>query len=538
MLRLFRRTSLYGSLLLGVSLALSANSASHAESLIRRGIVGEPNAFDPAKASLWHEYYLMKDMFEGLVIYDNKGNIAPGVAQSWEADADGSVYTFKLRDNAKWSDGTPVTAHDFAYSWKRKVNPETASMDPRLLYPVKNAQKISKGEMKPDDLGVAALDDLTLQVTLEGPTPYFIENVAHGTMLPVNKANVEAHGEKFARPGVMVSNGPFTLHEHVPNDHITLVKNDKYWDADNVHLDKVEFVPTLDQAASVRRYEAKELDMLTGVPTSELPRLKEAFKEQVNIAPSLTVEYYVFDTRQKPFDDKNLRRALSMVIDRDFIVDEIFSGAGTPAYSMIAPGIASYGEPSKVDFAGQSMVDREDKALELIAEAGYGPNGKPLEITIRYNTNATNEQVATAIAGMWNEAFGIDVKLHNLDLASHYGHLQSGGEFQVARASRTPEYADAVATLSLDISTQKTYNYGRFNSPDYDDLIGRSHTELDAAARSKLLHDAESILMESQVIMPLVNTANIWLVSPKVSGFENNPLNEHPSKYLSVRKEY
>ncbi|MBV2143790.1 peptide ABC transporter substrate-binding protein [Falsochrobactrum sp. TDYN1] len=530
-----RKPALFGLLMLGTSLAISANSASYAETLIRRGIIGEPNAFDPVKASLWHEYYLMKDMFEGLVTYNDKGEIAPGVAQSWEVNADGTVYTFKLRDTAKWSDGTPVTAHDFVYSWQREVNPATAAMDPRLLYPIKNAKPINKGEMKPDQLGVAALDDQTLEVTLEGPAPYFLELAAHGTMLPVNKANIDALGDQFARPGVMVSNGPFILQEHVPNDHITLIKNENYWDANNVKLDKVEFIPTLDQAASVRRYEAGELDMLSGVPTSELQRLKDIFKEQVNVFPSLTVEYYVFDTRQKPFDDKNLRRALSMVVDRDFIADEIFSGAATPSYSMMAPGIPSYGKPSDVDFANLSMIDREDKAQLLMKEAGYGPEGKPLEITIRYNTNVANEQVATAIANMWKEAFGINVKLHNLDLASHYGYLQQGGEFQVARASRTPEYADAVATLSLDLSTQKTYNYGRFNSPEYDDLLARSYKELNPQARSKLLHDAESILMESQTIMPLVNTTHIWLVSPKVDGFHSNALNEHPSKYLSVK---
>ncbi|GAA2881168.1 oligopeptide transport system substrate-binding protein [Aminobacter niigataensis] len=524
----------FGLALLISCSALLAGASAQAESVLRRGIVGEPNAFDPAKASLWHEYYLMKDIFEGLVSYDSTGKIVPGVAESWSTSPDDTVYTFKLRPDAKWSDGTAVTAHDFVYSLRRELDPATAAMDPRLQFPIKNARAINKGEMPADQLGVRAIDDHNLEITLERPTPYYINLAAHGTALPVNRANIEKDGSKFARPGTLVSNGPFKLVEHVSNDHITLAKNEAYWDAKNVKLDKVIFTPLVDQAASVRRFEAREIDMITGFPAAELGRLRKAFGDEVRVSPSLTVEYYVFDTRQPPFDDIRLRRALSMVIDRDFLAKEIFYDSAKPSYSMMAPGIPAYGAPSKVDFADLSMIDREDMALELMKEAGYGPGGKPLDITIRYSTSATNEQAATAIASMWKEAFGFNVTLHNLDLASHYGYLQQGGEFQVARASRTPEYADAEATLSLDLSSQKTYNYGRYNNPEYDALLARSYTEADPSVRSATLHKAESLLMHDQVIMPLLNIGNLWMVASKVEGFHDNALNEHPSKYLSV----
>lgn len=520
--------------LLLLCFALTAGVSAQAEQVLRRGIPGEPNSLDPAKASLWLEYYLMKDIYEGLVSYDGAGKIVPGVAESWSASADGTVYTFKLRPDAKWSDGTPVTAEDFFYSFRRLVDPATGAMDPRLQYPIKNARPISKGEKPVDQLGVRVVDARTLEITLERPTPYFLDLMANGTALPVNRANVEKTGGQFARPGVLVSNGAFKLVGHVANDSVTLEKNPAYWNAANVKLDKVVYIPFVDQAASVRRFEAREVDMLFTFPASDLPRLRKAYGDQVRVAPGLTVEYYVFDTRRPPFDDVRVRRALSMVIDRDFLAQEIFQGTARPSYSMLAPGMASYGDTSKVDFADWSQIDREDAAAKLIKEAGYGAGGKPLDITIRYNTSPTNERAATAIAHMWKQAFGANVRLHNLDLASHYAYLQQGGEFQVARGSRTAEYADAEAVLSLDISTSKTFNYAKYNNPEYDALVARSYTEADPATRSATLHRAEALLMRDQPTMPLLNMANLWLVSSRIKGYQDNALNEHPSRFLSL----
>ena len=532
--RLARVPAKLGLVALLVAGMLLSGTAAWAESLLRRGIPGEPNSLDPAKGSLFLEYYLMKELYEGLVIYDAAGKIAPGVAQSWSISPDGSVYTFKLRGNAKWSDGSPVTAEDFVFSLRRLEDPKTAAMYPRIQFPIKNARKFNSGEISVDQLGVRAIDATTLEITLERPTPYFLELMAHGTALPVNRASVEKNGTNFSQPGIMVSNGAFRLVGHVANDTITMEKNDAYWDAANVKLDKVVYTPFVNTSAAVRRFEAGEMDMVFSFPASDLKRLRQTYGSEVHVSPGLGTEYYAFDTQVQPFDDVRVRRALSMVIDRDFLAQETYNGSATSSYSMLAPGIASYGKPTGADFADLSQLDREDMAAKLMKDAGYGVGGKLLNITIRYNTDPTNERAATAIADMWKRAFGANVSLNNLDLASHYAYLQQGGKFDVARGSRTAEYADAENVLALDVSTNKTYNYAKYNSPEFDALLAKSYTEGDAAVRSATLHQAEAIQMHDQPEIPLVTLGNLWLISSHVKGYQDNSVNEHLSKFLSV----
>ncbi|MBN8932155.1 MAG: peptide ABC transporter substrate-binding protein, partial [Rhizobium pusense] len=342
------------ALLLGASSAL-------AETVLHRGNAGEPQTLDQAQTSINIEAFIVKDLYEGLTIYDATGKIIPGTAESWTLSDDGTVYTFKLRADAKWSDGTPVT--------------------------IKNAEKINKGETPVDQLGVKAVDDKTLEITLERPTPFFLELLAHQTALPISKASYEKNGADFVKPGVMVSNCAYKLEAHVPNDSLTVVKNTNFWDAANTKIDKVIFYPVDDQAASVRRFEAKEMDLAYNFSADQIDRLRKSYGDQVHVSPTLATYYYTFDTREAPYDDVRVRRALSMAVDRDFLAKEIYSGSQVPAYSMVPPGMDSYGEPAKADFATLSQLDREDEALKLMKEAGYGEGGKPLSIEIRYNTN-------------------------------------------------------------------------------------------------------------------------------------------------------
>ncbi|WP_420963552.1 peptide ABC transporter substrate-binding protein [Brucella sp. IR073] len=522
-----RTAVLLGSLLLGASPAL-------AEAVLHRGNAGEPQTLDQAHTSIDVESFILNDLYEGLVVYDAGGKVVPGVAESWTVSDDGTVYTFKLRPNAKWSDGSPVTAEDFVFSLRRIEDPKTASGYANILYPIKNAQKVNKGEMPADQLGVKALDDRTLEITLEQPTPFFLELLTHETALPVNKASVEKNGANFVKPGVMVSNGAFKLAAHVPNDSITVVKNPEYWDAADVKLDKVIFYPIDDQAASVRRFEAKEMDIAYNFSADQIERLRKAYGDGVHVSPSLSTYYYTFDTRQEPFNDVRVRRALSMAVDRDFLAKEIYSGSQLPSYSMVPPGMASYGEPSKADFADKPQLDREDEAIKLMKEAGYGEGGKPLNIEIRYNTNPNHERVATAVADMWKNTFGAKVTLNNLDISSHYAYLQEGGKYNVARAGWVADYADAENFLALSTSDNKTFNYSKYSNPDYDALMKKSFEERDPAARSKILHEAEALLMKDQPIAPLMTQADLWLVSSRVKGWQDNAVNSHLSKYLSI----
>lgn len=523
-----RVAAFLGTLMLAASPAL-------AEAVLHRGNSGEPNTLDQSQTSIDIEAFIVKDLYEGLTIYDASAKIVPGAAESWKVSDDGTVYTFKLRDNANWSDGTPVTAEDFAFSYRRVEDPKTAAKYANVLYPIKNAEKINKGELPADQLGVKAVDAKTFEVTLERATPFFLELLAHQTALPVNKASFEKNGTEFVKPGKLVSNGAFKLLEHVPNDHLTLGKNPEYWDAANVKLDKVVFYPLEDMAAAVRRYEARELNLIYDFSADQIERLRKSVGDEVHISPKLGTYYYAFDSRTAPFNDVRVRNALSMAIDRDFLANKIYNGAQLPGYSLVPPGIASYGEPSKPAYAELSQLDREDQAIELMTEAGYGgKDGKPLNIEIRYNTSANHERVATAVADMWKKTFGANTTLVNLDVSSHYAYLQEGGKFNVARAGWIADYADAETFLALNMSTNKTFNYGYYSNPEYDALMKKSYDERDPEARSKILHQAEALLSRDTPVAALMTSANLWLVSNKIKGWVDNAPNEHLSKYLSL----
>ncbi|WP_429929827.1 peptide ABC transporter substrate-binding protein [Agrobacterium vitis] len=520
---------LAGSLLFGASSAL-------AEAVLNRGNSGEPKSLDPAHISINIEGFIIHDLFEGLTIHDANGKIVPGAAESWKVSDDGTVYTFKIRDNAKWSDGSPVTAEDFQFAMRRLEDPKNAAEYANLLYPIKNAEAVNTGKAPVDQLGIKVIDAKTLEITLERSTPYFLQLMAHYTALPISKSNFEKFGDQFVKPGNMVNNGAFKLESHVPNDKLVVAKNDQYWDAKNVKLDKVVFYPIEDDAAAVRRYEAGELDIVFNFSADQLKRLRTAFNSQVHVSAGLSTYYYTFDMRQEPMSDVRVRRALSMAVDRDFLSSEIYSGAQLPLYSMVPPGMEGYEKPAVPDFASLSQIDREDKAVELMKEAGYGQGGKPLNLEIRYNTNTNHERVATAIADMWKTTFGAKVSLVNLDVASHYSYLKEGGKYSVARAGWGADYADPENFLALTISTNTSFNYSHWNNPEFDALMKKSYDEKDQKARMELMHKAEQILIDQQPLAPLMNLADLWLVSSKVSGWADNAVNEHYSKYLSVSK--
>ncbi len=519
------------------TLAIAADPAL-AQQVLRRGNAAEPQTLDQHHTSIDIERNILKDLYEGLTVFDAAGKVTPGAAESWTASADGTVYTFKIRATAKWSDGSPVTADDFVYSFRRVEDPKTAAGYANILYPIKNAQKINSAKADApvalDTLGVKAVDAKTLEITLERPTPYLTQLLAHQTALPVNKASIDKNGANFVKPGMMVSNGAFMLTEQVANDHITLSKNASYWDAANVKLDRVIFYPTNDIPAAVRRFQAGELDLNYNFPADQRDALKASLgADQVKVAPYLSTYYYVMDARHEPFNNADVRKALSMAIDRDFLSEKIYGNTQLPLYSFVPPGMEGYTAPTP-DFAKMSQLDREDKAKALLKAAGYGPGGKPIKIEIRYNTNTNHQKVATAIADMW-KGLGATVTILNNDTAAHYDFIRQGNTFDVARAGWGADYADPENFLTLALSTNKEFNYGHYNNPKFDDLIAKSYLERDAAKRMKLLQDAEQMLMDEVAVVPLMNTASLWLVSRKVKGFVDNAQNDHMSRYMSLQ---
>ncbi len=315
------------------TLTLSAGvfyAPAFAEVVYNRGSAAEPQSVDPHKTSTVYEANVLRDLFQGLVMQDEKANVIPGAAESWTVSDDGTVYTFKLRKGGVWSDGSPVTADDFVFAFHRLEDPATGAEYASMLYPVKGAEDFNTNKGKAEDMGVKAIDADTLQVTLKAPAPYFLEMLTHQATYPVNKASIDKLGADWIKPGKLVSNGPFTLAEWVPNDHLKLVKNPKFWDAANIKIDVVNFIPTEDRSSAIKRFEAGELDSYDDLPTEQLADLKTKFGDQIRVGPQLGTYYFAIKTDKAPWDNVELRNAISMAIDRDFMAEKVWQNSMLP----------------------------------------------------------------------------------------------------------------------------------------------------------------------------------------------------------------
>ncbi|MBL8905215.1 MAG: peptide ABC transporter substrate-binding protein [Rhizobiales bacterium] len=520
----------YKSWLIGTTMLVMSATGAFAEVVFNRGNSADPESLDPHKTSTVYEANILRDLFSGLTVQDAKAEIIPGAAESWTMSPDGKTYTFKLRADGKWSDGSPVTADDFVFSWRRLVDPATAAEYAYMLSPVVNADAINKGEKKPEELGVKAIDPLTFEVTLNAPTPYFLEMLSHQSTYAVSKANVEKFGADFIKPGNLVSNGAYMLAEFVPNDHVKAVKNPNFYDAANVKIDVVNYIPTEDRSTAMKRFEAGELDSNDDIPTEQLADLKAKFGDQVRIGPYLGTYYYVFKTPKDPWSNAKLRHAISMAIDRDYLAEKVWQNTMIPAYSFVPPGIGGY-ETKTTDYAETSQLDREDAAKKILAELGYGPD-KPLKLEIRYNTSENHKNTAVAIQEQL-KPLGIEVTLLNTDTKTHYAHLENHGDFDVARAGWIADYKDPENFLALCKSGTGN-NYGEYSNREYDDLLAAAAASADPAERMKKLSEAEAIgVARDLCVMPLLYYGFHTVVSDKLKGWEDNVMDVHPTRFLS-----
>jgi oligopeptide transport system substrate-binding protein len=379
-------------------------------------------------------------------------------------------------------------------------------------------------------MGVKAIDAGTLEVTLKAPTPYFLEMLTHQATYPVSKASIEKLGADWVKPGKLVSNGSYTLAEWVPNDHIKLVKNPKFWDAESVKVDVVNYIPTEDRSSAMKRFEAGELDSYDDLPTEQLADLKAKFGDQIRVGPYLGTYYFAIKTDKEPWSNPELRNAVSMAIDRDFIAEKVWQNSMLPGYSMVPPGIAGYA-PATASFAEEAQIDREDKAKEILAKLGYGPD-KPLKMEIRYNTSENHKNTAVAIQEQL-KPLGIEVSLLNTDTKTHYSFLQQKGDYDVARAAWIADYKDPETFLGISRKASGN-NYSSYNSPKFEEAMDKA-----AAAggkpeeRMKDLADAERILMDDAGLIPILYYSYHNIVSPKLKGFDDNVMDVHPSRFIS-----
>ncbi len=455
---------------------------------------------------------VIRDLFEGLLNQDAEGNLVPGVATRWEASDDKMTYTFYLRDNAKWSNGDPVTANDFVYAWRRAADPATASpyswyMD---LMALENVGAILAGEKDPSELGVRAIDDTTLEVSLNTPLPYFAQMVTHATTFPSPQKVIEEFGDDWTKPENIVSNGAYTLAEHVPNERSVRVRNPLYWNDSETVIDKVVALVINDENAALTRFLAGELDR-TEVPTGQYPRLKAEYPDSALSFPRLCNYYYTFnltDSGPEAFQDVRVRQALSYAIDRSVITENVLQGGQIPAFTF-TPGSTAGFEVPDVAFGEMTQEERDAKAVELLAEAGYGPGGKPLEFEMLYNTSEGHKQIATVISQMWKEKLGVNATLANMEWKTF---LEARGQqdFALARGAWCGDYNEASTFLDL-VQSNSGYNDGKFNNAEVDALLADAKT---AENPTPDYTRVEEIIAEEMPIIPIYHYAGVYMMNP------------------------
>ncbi|NOJ08824.1 ABC transporter substrate-binding protein [Vibrio splendidus] len=533
------------ALLLGASLAVAATSTlsiaaevpagtelAKVQELVR-GNGTEVATLDPHKSQGVPESHVIRDLLEGLVNQDGDGNTIPGVAESWET-TDNKTFTFHLRKDAKWSNGDPVTANDFVYSFQRAVDPLTAS--PYAWYmeytKMANAKDIVAGKKDKSELGVKALDDYTLEVTLDTAVPYFVMMMGHTTVKPVHKATVEKFGDQWTKPENFVGNGAFVPNQWVVNERLELVRNENYWDNEHTVLNKVTFLPIENQVAEMNRFLSGELDFTYEVPNEHFRRLQKEYPEDVNIKGNLCTYYYQFNAQKAPFDDVRVRKAMSYAMDRDIVTKAILGQGQKPAY-FLTPEITAGFDPVTPEYGQLSQKERIAEAKRLLEEAGY-TKSNPLEFNLLYNTSENHKKLAVAIASMWKKELGINAKLENQEWKS-YLDSKDTGNFDVARAGWCGDYNEASSFLTLMVS-QNTTAGQHYKSADYDKIIDKALSSTSEEERTKLYIEAEKLLAKDMPIAPVYQYVTTRLVSPQLGGYpEGNAEDKIYSKDLYIK---
>jgi oligopeptide transport system substrate-binding protein len=514
--------------------ATMLSTSAFAQITFQRGNDSDPETMDVQKGSTIAEAHLSRDLWEGLMIHNAKGEVVYGVAASHSESQDGTVFTFKLRPNAKWSNGDDFKASDYVFAFRRIINPDTGAKYANILFPIRNAEKINKkqGDIRLEDLGVKAIDDKTLEITLERPTPYFLELLTHQTGYPVHAASIVKHGADYVKPENWVSNGAYVFKEWTPNSHMRFEKNPNFHDAANVQIERIMVYPTPDYAAASRRFMAGELHFTTDIPADQVKFLKERLGDQVKISPYLGTYYLAFNMAKKPFDDVRVRTALSMVIDREFIADQIWGGTMVAAYGFVPPGIGNYGKPAVPAWEAKSPIDREDEAKKLLAAAGFGP-GKPLKVEIRYNTTDNNRRTVVAVADQWKQV-GVETTFINTDARTHFAHLRERGDFDVARAGWIGDYSDPQNFLFLLQKDNVGFNYARYDNPEFDALMKQAENETDLKKRAAIMLKADEIMQRDQPYASVLFYSTKNLVSSKLKGFSSNLRGAYATRFYRL----
>ena len=511
------------TLLLLLALTVISACGDSAESgaspvVLNRGIVVDPETLDAHKARTNQAADVLRDIGEGLVSYSANGELVAGVAETWMVSDDGLTYRFDLRHKARWSNGDPVTAGDFVFAFERLADPDTAAFYAQLL-----------GDIS----GVEATDDWTLLIQLERPTPYLVNLLTHPATFPMHAGSLAEHGDRFARPGNLMSNGAYQLTEWVPGSVLTLKRNPYYWNDANTSIDEVRHHVITQDATELARYRAGEIDITGTLPPDNFKQLKKELGDQLHVSPRLGVYYYGYNLSKPMFKDSpELRQALSMAIDRELLVEKIVGRGESPAYSWVPPGVDNY-SPMKFSYAELTQEERNQIARSLYKEAGYSDEN-PLQFELRYNTSDTQRRIALAIQSMWQDVLGAEATLVNEEFQVLLANIQEKDITEVFRLAWTGEYNDASTFLNVLQSDNSTNSPG-YKSEEYDSLLQRASSQADPDDRRLYLEEAERAMLADHPAIPIYFYVSKHLVSPRVEGWGDNVLDYHYSQHLSLK---
>ena len=497
---------------------------------IHRGNSTEPESLDPQIIKSLAEANISRDIFEGLTAEASNGAIIPGVAEKWETSKDQTKWTFFIRKNAKWSNGEPVTANDFVYSFRRALDPKTAAAHSFLLRPILNADKIVKGEEKDiSKLGITAINDHTLEIQLEHPIQYLLRLLANHVAYPIHQKTVEAHKNKWTRPENIICNGPYIPTEWVPQSHIKIILNENYWDKDQVKVKTIFYYPTEDRHAELKRFISGEIHTTESIPQDQIEWIEKNMTGSFRNTPFPGIVFYGFNMTIEPFKSNHkLRQALALAIDRNLIADKIIKLSATAAKSWIPDGMETY-QPQGF-YTKTSQEERERKAIELYKEAGFSET-TPLKVEILFNTNDAAKNLSIAIAGMWKKVLGVDVALRSEEWKV-FVSSRAEKKFQIIRLSGVADFPIASAFLEVFLSGTGTGNSSGYENPEFDSLVKAGISALSIDEQNKLFAEAEKILLNDLPIIPLYHATTRHLVNPSIQGWMDNFMNVHPSRYL------
>ena len=511
--------------------AVTATPGDTAAAVLRRGNGGEPGSLDPALAEDEHAFNVLLDLYEGLLITEADGSISPGVAASWTVSPDGLTYRFKLRDDAVWSNGVPVMAQHFVAGFRHAVHSGSQSPSVFLLSPLRNYQRVLQGELPATALGIRAEDERTVVIELDQPASYFPGILAMPIALP-RLPGVHDDAASFRLPSKFVGNGPYVLQEWQPGGALKLRRSETFHAAQSVAIEFVQYLPLTDPAAEFNLYRSGELDITATIPSAAFAAIRAERPDEVRVTPGLALYYLAYDLSGPPFDNAALRKALSMAIDRERLVEMLARGE-QPAYGLVPPGVKGH-VPAPYAWRAASRKDRERQAREAYSAAGFH-GGQAPAIRLTYDAGDVHEKVALAVRSMWQDVLGIDVSLQRMEWKMFLATRDDRSAWQIMRFSWVGDFDDASTFTDLFI-TGGQQNLPGYSNPQYDNLLRQASASNDASARRPLMTEAERLLLDDYPIVPLYFYVNKHLVGERVQGFEPNVLDRHPSRFITLRE--